>query len=94
MKTVIRRQRTEEPWSETLEGLQQLPDQPLVNERSLFLAALAKLSPQSRRIVEMLYIEGLDPKEIQAVLGCKEVTWRVALHRARQAFGEALKELP
>jgi DNA-directed RNA polymerase specialized sigma24 family protein len=62
MKKVIRVQQMEEPWSEAMEGQVQLPDEPLVDERPLILAALAKLSPQYRRILEMIYIEGLSPK--------------------------------
>jgi len=83
MKTVIRRQRTEEPWSEALEGQICLPDEPLVDERSLFLAALAKLSPRHRRTLERMYVEGLG----------KGGTGRVAKHRALKALREALKEL-
>jgi hypothetical protein len=49
METVIRRQQTEEPWSEALEGRIHLPDEPLVDERSLFLAALASAAPADPR---------------------------------------------
>jgi DNA-directed RNA polymerase specialized sigma24 family protein len=83
METVIRRQQTEEPWSEALEGRIHLPDEPLVDERSLFLAALAKISPRHRRTLEQMYVEGPG----------KGGARRVAKHRALKALREALKEL-
>lgn len=93
METVIRAQKTEEPWSEAMEGQICLPDEPLVDERSLILAALPKLSPRSRRIIKMMYIDDLDPKEIQDVLGCTDGALRTTKHRALKALREALKEL-
>jgi RNA polymerase sigma factor (sigma-70 family) len=92
MEKVIRTRELEEQWAEAMAGQNRLHELPL-DEHSLFLAALAKLSPQARRILEMMYIEGLDPEEIQAILRCRKVTWRVALHRARRALDKALKEL-
>ena len=47
-----------------------LPNEPLVDERSLVLAALAKISPRSKEILKRMYIDGFDPKEIQSALGC------------------------
>lgn len=83
METMIRRQQMEEPWSEALEGQICLPDEPLADERSLFLAALAKLSPRHRRTLERIYVESLG----------KGGTHRVAKHRALKALRETLKEL-
>ncbi len=93
MKTVIHRQQREEPWSEALEGQICLPDEPLVDERSLVLAALAKISPRSQEILKRMYIDELDPKEIQSALGCTYGALRTAKHRALKALREALKEL-
>lgn len=93
MKKLIRMQQMEEPWSEALEGKVQLPEEPLVDERPLILAALPKLSPRYRQILKMMYIEGLGPKEIQAALRCTDGALRTAKHRALKALREALKEL-
>lgn len=92
MKKAIRVQQIEEAWSEAMEGRVPLPDEPLADEHPWILAALAKLSPQHRRILKMTHIEGLSPQEIQAALGCTGGALRDAQHRALKALREALKE--
>ncbi len=79
-----------EPWSEALEGQAELPDKPLLDEHSLVLAALAKLSPGHRQILDMIYRDDLSLKEIQtAALGYTDGAFQIAL----KALREALKEL-
>jgi RNA polymerase sigma factor (sigma-70 family) len=75
-----------------LEGQAELPDESLPDERALLLKALSKLSPKSRRILELIYVEGLDSKEVQSLLGYTGDAYRTHVHRALNALREALKE--
>lgn len=49
-------------------------------------AALARLGPEAREILQLVTWEGLTPAELAVVLGVRPGTARVRLHRARQAF--------
>jgi RNA polymerase sigma factor (sigma-70 family) len=51
--------------------------------------ALAKLRERDREVLLLVEWEGLRPAEVAAVLGCREVTARGRLHRARRRFREA-----
>jgi RNA polymerase sigma factor (sigma-70 family) len=49
-------------------------------------AALARLAPNDREILQLVAWEGLTPAELAVVLGVRPGTARVRLHRARQAL--------
>lgn len=50
------------------------------------LAALARLSPDERELIQLVEWERLTPTEIAVALGVRPGTARVRLHRARQAL--------
>ncbi len=52
-------------------------------------AALARLAERDREVLLLVEWEGLPPAELATVLGCREVTARGRLHRARRRFREA-----
>jgi RNA polymerase sigma factor (sigma-70 family) len=52
-------------------------------------AALARLSDRDREALLLVEWEGLRPAELATVLGCREVTARGRLHRARSRFRNA-----
>lgn len=49
-------------------------------------AALARLAPGDREILQLVAWEGLTPAELAVALGVRPGTARVRLHRARQAL--------
>jgi RNA polymerase sigma factor (sigma-70 family) len=49
-------------------------------------AALARLSPSDRELIELVEWERLTPAELAVALGVRPGTARVRLHRARQAL--------
>jgi RNA polymerase sigma factor (sigma-70 family) len=51
--------------------------------------ALAQLGERDREVLLLVEWEGLRPAEVATVLGCREVTARGRLHRARRRFREA-----
>ncbi|WP_110206763.1 RNA polymerase sigma factor [Nocardioides daejeonensis] len=50
-------------------------------------AALARLRPADREVLQLVGWEGLTPAELAMALGVRPGTARVRLHRARQALG-------
>jgi RNA polymerase sigma factor (sigma-70 family) len=54
-------------------------------------AALACLSDRDREVLLLVEWEGLRPAELATVLGCREVTARGRLHRARSRFRDAFE---
>ena len=66
---------------------QQSPEEALVHE------ALQLLPPVDREVLLLAEWEGLSPPQIAAVLGCRRVTARGRLHRARRRFRAAFEEL-
>jgi RNA polymerase sigma factor (sigma-70 family) len=54
-------------------------------------AALARLSDRDREVLLLVEWEGLRPAELAAVFGCREVTARGRLHRARSRFRDAFE---
>lgn len=63
------------------------PEETLVHE------ALGCLGQQDREVLLLAEWEGLSPAEIAAVVGCRAVTARGRLHRARRRFRTAFEEL-
>jgi RNA polymerase sigma factor (sigma-70 family) len=57
-------------------------------------AALARLGERDREVLLLVEWEGLRPAELAAVLGCREVTARGRLHRARRRFRDAFEAMP
>ena len=53
---------------------------------SVVAAALARLAPNDREILQLVSWEGLSPAELAVALGVRPGTARVRLHRARQAL--------
>jgi RNA polymerase sigma-70 factor (ECF subfamily) len=47
-------------------------------------AALGKLSPEHRGVIELTYYEGLHYSEIAAIMGCPENTVKTRMHHARK----------
>jgi RNA polymerase sigma-70 factor, ECF subfamily len=66
---------------------QQSPDETLVHEALRLLPAI------DREVLLLAEWEGLSPAQIAAVLGCRRVTARGRLHRARRRFRMAFEEL-
>jgi len=54
-------------------------------------AALTRLSDRDREVLLLVEWEGLRPAELATVLGCREVTARGRLHRARRRFRDAFE---
>lgn len=54
-------------------------------------AALDRLSDRDREVLLLVEWEGLRPAELATVLGCREVTGRGRLHRARLRFRDAFE---
>jgi RNA polymerase sigma-70 factor, ECF subfamily len=50
-----------------------------------------QLKPQQRQLLWMAYVEGADHREIATVLGLRERSVRVLLHRARQKLARLLQ---
>jgi RNA polymerase sigma-70 factor (ECF subfamily) len=55
--------------------------------------ALAQLDDHDREVLLLVEWEGLRPRELARVLGCREVTARGRLHRARQRFRQTYESL-
>jgi len=53
--------------------------------------AVARLAPRQRAVIVLTVQEGLDTREIAAVLGTSEATVRVHLHRAVTALRKTLR---
>jgi RNA polymerase sigma-70 factor (ECF subfamily) len=51
-----------------------------------------QLSPQQRQLLWLAYVEEADHRQIAAILGLRERSIRVLLHRARAKLATALKE--
>jgi RNA polymerase sigma factor (sigma-70 family) len=66
---------------------QRSPEETLVHE------ALHLLPAVDREVLLLAEWEGLSPAQIAAVLGCRRVTARGRLHRARRRFRAAFEEL-
>jgi RNA polymerase sigma-70 factor (ECF subfamily) len=58
------------------------------------LDALTRLPAGEREILELVAVDGLNPREAASVLGITAVAARVRLHRARSAMHKALKPEP
>jgi RNA polymerase sigma-70 factor (ECF subfamily) len=56
--------------------------------------ALQQLSPRERELVLLAYAEGATHREIAAVVGCREVSVRPMLFRARQKLMAILRPKP
>jgi len=61
-------------------------------ERDALVRAIARLPEAHRRIVVLRYVDGLEPAEMAAVLGCTRSTAAVRLHRALRALRTMLDE--
>src|SRR5262245_55288719 len=79
--------------SERIEGVSAapLPSSPAGAEAPLH-EALARLSPADREVLLLAEWEGRSPAEIGLLLGCRAVTARGRLHRARRRFRAAFEE--
>lgn len=62
------------------------PTGPARRTASVVAAALARLAPNDREILQLVSWEGLTPAELAVALGVRPGTARVRLHRARQAL--------
>jgi RNA polymerase sigma factor (sigma-70 family) len=60
-------------------------------EEATVHAALARLSDRDREVLLLVVWEGLRPAELAMVLGCREVTARGRLHRARSRFRDTFE---
>lgn len=63
------------------------------SEEVLVHEALRRLPAVDREVLLLAEWEGLSPVQIAAVLGCRRVTARGRLHRARRRFRAAFEEL-
>ena len=54
---------------------------------------LRQMKPRERELVWLAYAEGASHREIAEILGCKEVSVRPMLHRARQRLVGLLRSL-
>ena len=64
---------------------------PSVHDHEL-TAAIAPLPPMQRAAVVLHYIHDLPVREVGDILGCREATANVHLHRARKRLAELLGE--
>jgi RNA polymerase sigma-70 factor, ECF subfamily len=62
-------------------------------EESLVHEALHRLGPLDREVLLLSEWEGLSPAQIASALGCRTVTARGRLHRARRRFRASFEEL-
>jgi len=67
----------------TADAMSPEPDGPRV---AVIAAALARLSPADREVIELTEWDRLTPAELAVTLGVRPGTARVRLHRARQAL--------
>jgi len=63
--------------------------EPAGTEEAAVHVALGRLAERDREVLLLVEWEGLRPAELARVLGCREVTARGRLHRARLRFREA-----
>jgi RNA polymerase sigma-70 factor (ECF subfamily) len=63
-----------------------------VTERAELEAALARLEPRDREVLELAAHEELEPREISVVLGISAVAARTRLSRARRRLARALDD--
>lgn len=61
-----------------------------VAEARAVYAALQRLSPEDRRLLELIAVDGLRPREAAAVLGISRIAARVRLSRARRRLKSVL----
>ena len=66
---------------------------PAAGEESLVHEALRRLGQHDRELLVLAEWEGLSPAEIATVVGCRAVTARGRLHRARRRFRTVFEEL-
>jgi RNA polymerase sigma-70 factor, ECF subfamily len=59
-------------------------------DRDTLRRALASLSGEQRRLIVMRFLDGLEPAEMAAVVGCTRATVAVRLHRALRVLRETL----
>jgi RNA polymerase sigma-70 factor (ECF subfamily) len=76
-----------------LEAAAARPAHALDRETVLVHEALRRLRPVDREALLLAEWEGLSPAEIAGVLGCRAVTARGRLHRARRRFRSIFDEL-
>jgi len=77
-------------------ALEHAPDAttgPASAEEAAVHAALGRLGDRDREVLLLVEWEGLRPAELARVLGCREVTARGRLHRARRRFRDAFDAL-
>lgn len=96
-----RRHRLLTTWQATLDATAlSSPEQETVarDEAATVLAALSRLKPEDREIIDLRYIAGLSEREMAATLGCAAGTVKSRLHRAmgrlRAVAREAGLDLP
>jgi RNA polymerase sigma factor (sigma-70 family) len=65
----------------------------VTREEAAVRDVLARLGDRDREILLLVEWEGLRPAELAAVLGCREVTARGRLHRARRRFRETFETI-
>ncbi len=56
-------------------------------------AAVARLTPRSREVVVLYYLEQMNAKQVAQALGLRQNTVEVRLNRARKQLAEALTDL-
>jgi RNA polymerase sigma factor (sigma-70 family) len=69
------------------------PQEPPSADETLVHAALRRLGPLDREVLLLAEWEGLSPAQIGHVVGCRAVTARGRLHRARRRFRTAFEQL-
>jgi DNA-directed RNA polymerase specialized sigma24 family protein len=63
-------------------------------EEALVREALGRLGARDREVLLLAEWEDLSPAQIAVVLGCRAITARGRLHRARRSFREVFEDLP
>ena len=76
-----------------VEAVSTAPARRSTDEESLVHAALDLLGARDREVLLLSEWEGLSPTEIASVLGCRTVTARGRLHRARRRFRAAFEDV-
>lgn len=61
-----------------------------INRRTALATCLKKLSPKARRLIELRYESGVEPKQIAQALGSSVGSINVTLCRIRKALGECV----
>src|SRR5262249_46614893 len=78
-------------WLTLLLGEVCLPEEPEPDERDLVLKAIHRLSPERRRIVELMMIRGLNDAQAMAEVGLTPAAFRTARCGAIKYVREVLK---